>query len=367
MAWHIPQSQTTPGVTVLLDPEDDAFVASGILIVSEANNAIRGIDDNHEVLIYGTAASLATDTVRLGLAGATVGQLVTIKPSGHVQNFSPFAGVYFPSSDSKVINQGLISSPFGSGIEIDGDSTTTQSEITNSDTIEGLIGILHSGIETLVTTNSGLISGGSMAYEGSTGLDLITNTGRMVGDIQLNGGNDVYDGASGRLTGAVFGGGGRDTITGGIDNDHFEGGGNNDTLIGNGGNDMLLGDAGIDTLRGGAGRDLLTGGLDADTFDFNAISESGKGSANRDQILDFSRSQGDKIDVSGIDADTSANSGNDIFEFIGKDAFNGGGGELRFIDHGTFCTVQGDTDGDRKADFEIRVMVGSLREGDFML
>jgi serralysin len=89
--------------------------------------------------------------------------------------------------------------------------------------------------------------------------------------------------------------------------------------------------------------------------------------ANRDQILDFKRGQGDRIDPSDIEADTSANAGNDKFKFIGTAAFKGGGGELRYTDHGPVCTVEGDTNGDKVADFEIRVNVPTLLLGDFFL
>jgi hypothetical protein len=42
-------------------------------------------------------------------------------------------------------------------------------------------------------------------------------------------------------------------------------------------------------------------------------------------------------------------------------------GELRFKDLGTSCLVQGDVNGDGKADFEILVKVGTILKGDFFL
>jgi serralysin len=98
-----------------------------------------------------------------------------------------------------------------------------------------------------------------------------------------------------------------------------------------------------------------------DTFDFNSIKETVKGSS-RDQILDFSHSQGDKIDLSTIDAKTHA-SGNQAFHFIGTHAFAHHDGELRFANH----ILQGDVNGDGKADFEIHVNATSLVAGDFTL
>jgi Ca2+-binding RTX toxin-like protein len=142
----------------------------------------------------------------------------------------------------------------------------------------------------------------------------------------------------------------------------LSGGAGKDTLNGRGGDDVLSGRGGNDKLYGAGGKGLLTGGSGADTFDFNAFGQSARGS-NRDQIKDFSRAQGDKIDLVTIDADTSSNSGNDVFKFIGTATFKGGGGELR-------CAggiVQGDVDGDKVADFEIKVNLATLLKTDFLL
>jgi uncharacterized delta-60 repeat protein len=73
---------------------------------------------------------------------------------------------------------------------------------------------------------------------------------------------------------------------------------------GNALNNTLQGNAGANTLTGGAGTDKLVGGLGADTFDFNAITESLVGAGLRDIITDFSTAQGDKIDLSTIDANS---------------------------------------------------------------
>jgi len=70
-----------------------------------------------------------------------------------------------------------------------------------------------------------------------------------------------------------------------------------DNLInGNGAANELRGDAGNDILDGGAGRDLLTGGTGADRFRF--ATAGAFGTAQADRITDFSRSEGDKIELS---------------------------------------------------------------------
>jgi Ca2+-binding RTX toxin-like protein len=151
---------------------------------------------------------------------------------------------------------------------------------------------------------------------------------------------------------SVDGGAGNDTITG----SKFA-----DTLIGNAGNDTLNGGLGNDTLTGGLGKDTLTGGANKDIFDFNTLKDSVKG-VLRDKILDFSHGQGDRIDLSTIDAKTHVG-GNQGFHFIGTHAFAHHDGELR-------CAggiIQGDVNGDGKADFEIHVNLATLIATDFVL
>lgn len=142
----------------------------------------------------------------------------------------------------------------------------------------------------------------------------------------------------------------------------FEG---KDKLNGGSGDDTLDGGANKDTLNGGRGKDTLTGGTGSDRFDFNSIKESVKG-GQRDVITDFKRGQGDMIDLKGIDAKTGI-SGNQKFAWIGKDDFSGVKGELLYKDLGSKVIVQGDVNGDGKADFEILVKAGSLNAGDFLL
>ena len=136
------------------------------------------------------------------------------------------------------------------------------------------------------------------------------------------------------------------------------------TLNGGAGNDTILGLAGNDVLTGGNGTDKLTGGAGADTFDFNAVIESVKG-ATRDSITDFTHSQGDKIDLSGIDANSKV-AGDQGFSYIGAKAFTGVAGQLDYLN----SILAGDTNGDKVADFEIAItLVGgtSLVNADFML
>ena len=138
----------------------------------------------------------------------------------------------------------------------------------------------------------------------------------------------------------------------------------NNSLLGNAGANALSGLAGDDLIFGGLGKDKLTGGLGKDMFDFNTSLEIGKG-ASRDAILDFTHSEGDKIDLSGIDANSSK-AGNQAFIFIGSKAFGGKAGEINFING----ILSGDIDGKNGADFEMSItLVGgnTLANVDFVL
>jgi hypothetical protein len=77
----------------------------------------------------------------------------------------------------------------------------------------------------------------------------------------------------------------------------------------------LIGGAGNDALTGGNGKDSLTGGPGSDNFYFKKYAELGLGT-NADVITDFSKAQGDKIDLSSLDAKVATTSVNDAFNFL---------------------------------------------------
>lgn len=176
---------------------------------------------------------------------------------------------------------------------------------------------------------------------GGNGNDLL-ETSHAVGSI-LNGeaGNDTL------VWGNGFG-----TLNGGAGNDHltdFDGG---SVLNGGDGNDLLeavenfFGDA---ILNGGAGADTLDafGGPGSDfTFDYNAVTDSPAGTG-RDRIIGFNAESNDQIDLTTIDANTLV-AGNQAFIFGG--AFTAG--HLRYVGG----VLQGNTDGDAAAEFEIQLV-----------
>lgn len=141
-------------------------------------------------------------------------------------------------------------------------------------------------------------------------------------------------------------------MTGNAGNNRLDGGKGNDLLDGGTGNDVLIGGEGNDRLVGGFGKDDLTGGLGADHFIFRSAADTGPTSAQRDVVRDFDRSQGDRIDLSAIDANLHL-PGDQAFRFVGAAGFSKTAGELRFEHSKNITLVHGDTNGDGIADFSI--------------
>lgn len=139
----------------------------------------------------------------------------------------------------------------------------------------------------------------------------------------------------------------------------------NDVLTGANLADVINGYAGSDEIKGGRGKDILTGGTGADDFNYHSVAESTVG-AGRDRITDFQVGV-DDIDVSVIDANGSA-AGAAAFAFKGKAAFSGVAGQLHYFFQGTNTIVEGDTNGDKVADFQIELTgLKTLSSLDFIL
>ncbi|MRX52353.1 calcium-binding protein, partial [Paracoccus sp. S-4012] len=219
------------------------------------------------------------------------------------------------------------------------------------------------GLANRINGNAGnnLLDGGLGAdtLNGGAGDDIyiVDNVGDRVNDGH-NGGTDlVRASVSYALTANVenltLTGTGNISGTGnGLANRIFGNAGDN-TLSGGAGADTLSGGAGDDLLVGGAGQDRLTGGAGADDFIFESVRDSATTGA--DIVQDFSRAQGDKIDLRLIDADIQTIADED-FVFIGEVGFSGNAGELRYDRVGMVTNISGDVDGDGRADFSISLI-----------
>lgn len=124
-------------------------------------------------------------------------------------------------------------------------------------------------------------------------------------------------------------------------------------LFGDSGNDSLSGRGGRDHVHGAAGRDIMAGGGDLDTFFFLNLDDSGVGAATRDRITDFDPAEGDRIQLSDIDAQASS-AGHQSFTFIGGVGFTGEG-QLRYVHEGGNTVVKLNVAGLGGTDMEIQL------------
>ena len=198
--------------------------------------------------------------------------------------------------------------------------------------------------------NDGLLGlDGDDTLYGGLGTDYIiggAGTDKLYGED----GNDSMDGGDGNDL--LDGGNGDDGLTGGVGNDTLSGGAGNDQLWSGDGNDSLNGGDGSDYIIGGMGKDTLAGGAGADAFFFMSASEST--AAATDKITDFNWADGDYIDLSRIDANTSL-AGDQAFSFVNSFTKQAGQATLTYDAASNTSTFSADVDGDGIADFVLQV------------
>jgi serralysin len=207
--------------------------------------------------------------------------------------------------------------------------------------------------------------------KGGAGIDTY-QAGNAFSDVTINLDAIVHGGvAANTATGTDIAGTAKDMIfgfenaTGGFGSDIIYGSAAGNVLVGGGGNDFLLGFGGNDTLddsigfgndllAGGAGKDTLTGGAGQDLFFYAKLSDST--AATCDLIADFEQGS-DVIALSAIDANTTNAAGtNDDFTFIGTNvAFTGTPGQLHAFWSAIGQIIEGDVNGDAKADLSIEI------------
>ena len=338
-----------PDITIL---EDAGALALQI-------NAGAFSDPDGDTLAYSASLAnggplpswLAFDTNTLQLTGtppANFNGLLSIRVEA-------FDGEYSVSQAFDLIIGAVNDAPAGavtvSGDLVDGETLTATSDVTDAD------GIASSGF---VWRRDGVvISGATGAIFGNKGSDIISGGGKS-DRIYGGAGGDEITGDNGRDR--IFGGNGADKLYGGGKADQLYGGAKADKLYGGTGGDKLYCGNGTDKIDGGAGRDVMTGGAGADKFIFDD-KDSSTANRKRDVITDFSTGA-DNIDLRLMDANTDSNS-DDAFAFSGTRA---AGNSVWYEVDGSNVVVFGDQNGDRIADFEIKLLdVSGLSAGDFLL
>jgi Ca2+-binding RTX toxin-like protein len=218
--------------------------------------AKKQVIDNHGIIDVGAGNNGDALSMELGANvdgavtnhGTILGRGVAAGAPNNKNNQASAVRLYAPTDlplavfNGDIKNSGLLSAENGATLLIE-DKTQLNGQIINS----------------------GIIQGGKTATGGSLAIDVslaegdnkIKNSGIIVGDVLLGEGNDLFEGARGKVDGSIDGGAGNDTLIGGKHHDRLFGGAGNDILMGNKGDDFLSGGAGIDTLTGGQGRDAF--------------------------------------------------------------------------------------------------------------
>lgn len=329
-------SQSAIAAVYNLTGNDDLNVASGVTLISTGMDAIIAYSGQHVITVSGLVMAYddAINTIGCEAAQTVVINAGGVLLAGYTGIVEDADGVILDGIGSTLVNNGTIIA-HGSGLSLfvrDAGTTT----ITNNGFISGdKFGIWNKfGIGVLDVTNTGTIESPIASYFGGTAIDNLTNSGTMIGDVLLNGGDDTYVGLGGSVIGSIDGGDGNDhfvlgdaadqvdggfgvdtldfsaatvalvvdlangannrgapavgdsyanieTVLGGTKADVLRGDAADNLLFGRNGSDRLFGGDGADTLSGGTGGDILTGGAGADVFQFLATGEF------RDQIIDF--------------------------------------------------------------------------------
>jgi Ca2+-binding RTX toxin-like protein len=298
MTFYIGKPFSGATAPITLDGNDQYFLAAGITVNVGSGPALFMNGLNNTAEIEGTLLGEWALQMQQGGAAQIA---VTGIAAGDNYGVLCFAV-------TNLVNRGLILSG-GRGVAVEPNADAT---VINYGRIIGNIGIEAlnlAGSErgAIDLQNFGTITGhGGTSLLGQSVTDSVINKGQMNGNVNLGGGGDIYDGNGGRVKGWIWGDAGNDTLSGGASADLIYGGVGNDSITGRGSRDDLWGDD-TATLAVNAGRD---------TFDFNAISESGTTSSTRDIIRDFNNGD-DRIDLSTIDANTTVG-GNQAFTVLTK-------------------------------------------------
>jgi Ca2+-binding RTX toxin-like protein len=197
-----------------------------------------------------------------------------------------------------------------------GVSTAAWSGVINSGTIDAEVAVQLGGSDfsrAIPLINTGHLTG---AVVGTFARVDIANSGGITGDVRLGPSDDRYDGRLGTVTGVVSGGGGADTLMGGVGAESLSGGSGGDVVAGGLGSDSITDTGGFNYLRGDEGNDSIAGGADFDDINGNMGDDYASGGLGDDWV------------VGGRDNDRLfGDAGNDlVYGNLGNDTCEGGEG-----------------------------------------
>lgn len=138
-------------------------------------------------------------------------------------------------------------------------------------------------------------------------------------------------------------------VTGNGVNNNIKGNTGDNRIDGGAGNDTIDGGAGADTIIGGLGGDLLRGGSGGDTF---VVAHAFGGTLETDTIYDFVRAHGDRLDLSGVDANTLVE-GDQAFSLVS--AFTKQAGQMTLLFTAGVTLLRLDVNGDGRVDYQMKI------------
>lgn len=341
------------------------FDIHGALFGYQSALYLKDASNNNSVTIASTGNVIGATSATISLGGHSN----QVWNAGEISTHS-LQAVYFGGENNSLVNTGTITSSsnslfFGSVVYFSqaNGARVINSGVLSTSTSAAAIKLFSSATDAAYIENTGQILAVDNAVQDTgDGDTTVINRGHISGDIDLGGGNDIFDGRKGTIEGTVSGGEGNDTyiidtadvaifeefgVDGGIDtvrstvtydlsvslalenlnligSADIKGAGNwlENTLNGNSGDNRLSGYFGNDTLNGKLGDDILRGGTQNDTLDGGEGNDKLFGGAHNDKLTGGS---GDDILRGGAGKDKlTGGEGNDVFLFVKKsDSLNG--------------------------------------------
>lgn len=325
--------------------QEDGSTLPGWLTIDESSGVLSGTPENGDANVLNVSV-IATDH-----SGASVSDSYMLIVTNRAYNETSGDDNLYGSNGDDVIygaaGDDWLTGGRGDDILVGGTGNDTMFGGTGADTyyvdsendtvIESWFSFGQPGTDTVIASVDWTLGYGIENLELIGNKDLV-GTGNFLDNLMIgNGGDSVLQG--------LFG---------------------DDVLEGSLGNDTLDGGWGNDVLTVGKGTDYLTGGWGRDVFRYTDESESGVIEEHMDTISDFEYRR-DKIDLSGIDADTTETGDQAFSSDILNDteAFTEAW-QLRF--DSSSGILYGNTDADTDAEFAIELLgVTSVEATAFIL
>jgi len=313
-------SATSPTPLATLGDNEFAFIPVDIVITTTgagpSNPAIAVAGANFQVTVEGSLVGA------MGIFDTVGGKSGNVQVSSTGLIWGQYDGVSL-SGSSRVINEGRIYGG-GSAIALSGGpfkdyNVTTSGTLQSNSTLYGTINAITAS--SLYVQNTGKIEnlsgGGAISSYGVSGVDMVINSGKIIGSVVLREGADLVDTRLGTLLGTIDLGAGNDTAYGSAGADNIIAGTENDLIRGGAGKDILDAGTGVDILdntdRTQKVQVSLNGAIPATVF-VNGIAE--------DSVKNFENVYGG----SGGDVLTGDTFGNLLLGNAGNDTMSGGVG-----------------------------------------